>query len=198
VLFHSAFFLAVIFNLEEQIMLTPEQLTTLSIEEQDRHWMNVALSLADKAEQANEVPVGAVLVLNNQVIGTGFNGVISQHDPCAHAEVLALRDGGQSINNYRLIDATLYVTLEPCSMCTGAIIHSRIKRLVYGASDFKTGAIHSAFQLLNDAKHNHQVEVTSGVLADNCSEKISQFFANRRAQKKAQRLKDKAQSAETD
>lgn len=170
-------------------MLTPDQLNELSIEECDTYWMNVALSLADRAEQVNEVPVGAVLVLNNEMVGSGYNLVINQHDPCAHAEIMALRAGGQSINNYRLIDATLYVTLEPCCMCTGAIVHSRIKRVVYGASDLKTGAVHSAFELLNDEKHNHQVEVTSGVLADNCSEKISQFFSNRRAQIKAEKEK---------
>jgi len=174
-------------------ILTPQQLNKLSTEECDTYWMNVALSLADKAEKVNEVPVGAVLVLDNEIIGSGYNLVINNHDPCAHAEVMALRDGGQSINNYRLIDATLYVTLEPCCMCTGAIIHSRIKRVVYGANDLKTGAAKSAFQLLNDEKHNHQVEVTSGILADDCSEKISQFFANRRTQIKAEkaRLKEK-------
>lgn len=174
-------------------MLTPDQLNDLSLDELDIYWMNIALSLADKAEQVNEVPVGAVLVVNNEMIGTGYNLVINQHDPCAHAEIMALRDGGQSTNNYRLIDATLYVTLEPCCMCTGAIIHSRIKRVVYGASDLKTGAVNSAFELLNDDKHNHQVEVTSGILADDCSEKISQFFANRRTQIKAEKALRKKQ-----
>jgi len=174
-------------------MLTVQQLNELSLEELDVYWMRVALSMADKAEQANEVPVGAVLVLNNEIIGSGYNLVINQHDPCAHAEIIALRSGGQSMNNYRVIDATLYVTLEPCCMCAGAIIHSRIKRVVYGASDLKTGAVQSAFQLLNDEKHNHQVTVTSGVLADNCSNKISQFFSKRRAQIKAEKEKNKQQ-----
>lgn len=153
--------------------------------QEDIRWMRYALALADKAESAGEVPVGAVLVLDNQVIGEGYNLVINQHDPCAHAEIMALRTGGQVIENYRLIEATLYVTLEPCCMCSGAIIHSRIKRVVYGASDLKTGAVHSAFPLLNDPKHNHQVEAQGGILADECATKISAFFTRRRKEKKA-------------
>jgi len=155
---------------------------------QDLKWMRYALTLADKAEELNEVPVGAVLVHDNEVIGEGYNMVINQHDCCAHAEIMALRSGGQSITNYRILNATLYVTLEPCCMCTGAIVHSRIKRLVYGAPDLKTGAVDSAFKLLNDPKQNHQVSVTSNVLADQCSLKISEFFARRRREKKALKL----------
>lgn len=166
-------------------ILNSEALNELSPIQRDEYWINIALELADKAEQAGEVPVGAVLVLDNKVIGEGYNLVISGHDPCAHAEIMALRNGGDSIKNYRLIDATLYVTLEPCCMCAGAIIHSRIKRVVYGANDLKTGAAGSAFNLLNDKKHNHQVEVESGILAEVCSEKISHFFSKRRAQIKA-------------
>ena len=113
-------------------------LVEMSAAQKDRHWMEYALTLADKAEQLGEVPVGAVLVLNDQVIGQGWNLVINQNDPCAHAEIMALRDGGKTINNYRILDATLYVTLEPCAMCAGAIVHSRVKLVVYGASDLKT------------------------------------------------------------
>lgn len=166
---------------------------TMSSIECDEYWINVALLLADKAQQVGEVPVGAVLVLDNKIIGEGYNLVISNHDPCAHAEIIALRNGGQSINNYRLIDATLYVTLEPCCMCAGAIIHSRIKRVVFGANDLKTGAAGSAFNLLNDQKHNHQVDVSSGILAEHCSHIISQFFSHRRAQKKAEKSLRKRQ-----
>ncbi|MDP2560544.1 tRNA adenosine(34) deaminase TadA [Psychrobium sp. 1_MG-2023] len=156
--------------------------------EQDHYWMRYALTLADKAEAIGEVPVGAVLVLDNQVIGEGFNQVISLNDPTAHAEVLALRQGGETITNYRILDAVLYITLEPCCMCTGAIVHSRIKRVVYGATDLKTGAANSAFALINDVKHNHQVALSSGVLAEQCSTKISDFFAKRRREKKKNRL----------
>jgi len=154
----------------------------------DLKWMNYALTLADRAQQAGEVPVGAVLVLNDEVIGEGYNRVISQHDPCAHAEIMAIRAGGQQIENYRILDATLYVTLEPCCMCAGAIIHSRIKRVVYGAPDLKTGAAHSAFELINDPQHNHQVAVSHGVLADKCANMISEFFTRRRQEKKAAKL----------
>lgn len=158
----------------------------------DERWMQHALKLADKAEQAGEVPVGAVLVLEGQVIGEGYNLVISQSDPCAHAEIMALRAGGEQIANYRILDATLYVTLEPCCMCAGAIVHSRIKRIVYGAPDLKTGAADSAFKLLSDPKHNHQVDVGRGVLAAQCAQKISDFFARRRKEKKAAKIAAKA------
>ncbi|MGB0833550.1 MAG: tRNA adenosine(34) deaminase TadA [Psychrobium sp.] len=174
--------------------LTSDELSQLSVEDCDQYWMSYALALADKAQQVNEVPVGAVLVLDNQVIGEGYNLVINNNDPCAHAEVMALRTGGEKIENYRLLDATLYVTLEPCCMCSGAIVHSRIKRVVYGADDLKTGAAGSAFALINDAKHNHQVEVTSGVMASECGTIISDFFSRRRAEKKALKAKNKKNS----
>lgn len=159
--------------------------------EQDQHWMEYALTLADNAERLGEVPVGAVLVLNDKVIGRGWNGVISQNDPCAHAEIMALRDGGQAIENYRILDATLYVTLEPCAMCAGAIVHSRIKRVVFGASDLKTGAGGSVFNIMQHPKLNHQVELETGVLAGQCATKISDFFSRRRQEKKSARLKVK-------
>ncbi|NRA55976.1 MAG: tRNA adenosine(34) deaminase TadA [Gammaproteobacteria bacterium] len=160
-------------------------LVEMSAAQKDRHWMEYALTLADKAEQLGEVPVGAVLVLNDQVIGQGWNLVINQNDPCAHAEIMALRDGGKTINNYRILDATLYVTLEPCAMCAGAIVHSRVKRVVYGASDLKTGAGGSVFDIMVHPQLNHQVELESGLMAEICANKISDFFSRRRKEKKA-------------
>jgi tRNA(adenine34) deaminase len=146
--------------------------------------MRHALKLADKAEQQGEIPVGAVLVRDNQVLGEGWNQSISLHDPSAHAEMMAIRKAGINVQNYRLVESTLYVTLEPCSMCAGLLIHSRIKRLVFGATDFKTGAVGSVFNVIGDDRMNHQIEVTGDVLAEQCGDKISSFFKTRRAQKK--------------
>lgn len=151
---------------------------------QDQKWMTYALSLADIAESVDEIPVGAVLVKDNRLVAEGWNLSISDHDASAHAEILTLRAAGKKIQNYRLIDCTLYVTLEPCPMCAGALVHARIKRLVYGAGDYKTGAAGSVFNLLQDDKLNHQVEVTAGVLSDLCATKISNFFKRRRKEKK--------------
>jgi len=151
----------------------------------DQDWMRYALSLADKAEAVGEIPVGAVLVKDNQIVGEGWNLSIIEHNACAHAEVNAIAAAGKHIDNYRLLDCTLYVTLEPCPMCAGAMVHARIKRLVYGADDYKTGAAGSVFNLVNNEQLNHQVEVTSGVLAEECATKISQFFKRRRQEKKA-------------
>ncbi|MGL4638236.1 MAG: tRNA adenosine(34) deaminase TadA [Shewanella sp.] len=153
--------------------------------EQDKHWMQVAMAQAAKAEAAGEVPVGAVLVKDGRQIALGYNLSISQHDPCAHAEILCLRAAGQVVENYRLIGATLYVTLEPCAMCAGAMVHSRIARVVFGAADAKTGAAGSVVNLLQHPAFNHQVEVTSGVLAQECADQLSQFFKRRRQEKKA-------------
>ena len=160
--------------------------------EQDIYWIRYAMQLAERAEQAGEVAVGAVLVLNNQLLGEGWNLSISRHDPCAHAEIMAIRQAGERIGNYRLLGATLYVTLEPCVMCAGAMIHSRIARVVYGASDLKTGAAGSVFDVLSDPRHNHVVEITGGVESEACSQQLSDFFRRRRAEQKAekQRLKD--------
>jgi len=158
--------------------------------EQDQYWMRHALQLADKAQSQGEIPVGAVLVKDNKVIGEGWNQSISQHDPSAHAEMVAIRDAGKNLQNYRLVNSCLYVTLEPCSMCAGLLIHSRIDRLVFGASDFKTGAAGSLLDLLGDPRMNHIVQVQSGVLAQECGDKLSAFFKLRREQKK--RLKNKA------
>ena len=157
----------------------------------DQKWMTHALLLADKAEAVDEIPVGAVLVKDNKVIAEGWNISIGNHDPCGHAEIRVLRDGGKKIQNYRLIDCTLYVNLEPCPMCAGAMIHARIKRLVYGASDYKTGAAGSVFNLLRSEKLNHQVEVTAGILAEQSATKISSFFKRRRKEIKALKKQSK-------
>lgn len=158
------------------------------------YWMRHALVLARRAWDEGEVPVGAVLVHNNQVIGEGWNRPIGRHDPTAHAEIMALRQGGVVLQNYRLLDTTLYVTLEPCVMCAGAMVHGRIGNLVFGARDAKTGAIGSLMDVLRHPGMNHQVNVTEGVLAEECSAMLSDFFRARRLEKKA--LKEKARSAE--
>lgn len=158
--------------------------------EQHEYWMRHALSLADNAQQQGEIPVGAVLVKDNRIIGEGWNQSISLHDPSAHAEMMAIRQAGKNLQNYRLVDCSLYVTLEPCSMCAGLLIHSRIQRLVFGAADFKTGAAGSLFDLLGDPRMNHHVEVTGGILSQECGDKISAFFKMRREQKKLSRNKD--------
>lgn len=151
----------------------------------DAHWMQYALTLAEKAQQIGEIPVGAVLVKDNTLVGEGWNQSIAHNDPSAHAEMMAIRAAGQALNNYRLIDTTLYVTLEPCPMCAGLLVHSRIKRLVFGASDSKTGSAGSIMDLTNHPDLNHQIEVTGGILKDQCAEKISRFFRDRRNHKKA-------------
>ncbi len=153
----------------------------------DEKWMRHAMVLAARAEALGEVPVGAVLVHNDQIVAEGWNISLCHHDPTAHAEIMVLRQAGERLQNYRLVDTTLYVTLEPCAMCAGALVHSRIARLVYGASDPKTGAVRSVFPLLNDPRHNHQIAVTDGVLAAECSQQLSAFFQKRRAQKRAER-----------
>ncbi|TEW55776.1 tRNA adenosine(34) deaminase TadA [Psychromonas sp. RZ22] len=147
--------------------------------------MLYALSLADKAETLGEIPVGAVLVKDNKVVGEGWNLSIVEHNACAHAEIMAISAAGQALQNYRLIDCTLYVTLEPCPMCAGALVHARIKRLVYGAGDYKTGAAGSVFDLVRNEQLNHQIEVTQGIHAELCATKISEFFRRRRKEKKA-------------
>lgn len=158
----------------------------------DEYWMRQALSLAQRAQEEGEVPVGALLVQDNQVIGEGWNRPIGRHDPTAHAEIMALRQGGAVLQNYRLLNATLYVTLEPCVMCAGAMVHSRIRRLVYGAADEKTGAVGSLVDILRHPGMNHQVEIVSGVLAEECAATLSNFFRMRREQKKALKLAQRA------
>lgn len=164
-------------------------LVHFQISEQDIAFMQYALDLADLAEAKGEIPVGAVLVdKNQQIIGRGWNQTIQLCDPSAHAEMQAIRQAGQTLGNYRLLDCTLYVTLEPCPMCAGAILHSRIKRLVFGASDYKTGAVGSRYHLFEDYKMNHFLEVHGNVLGRECSQKISDFFKQRRLQKKGDAL----------
>ncbi|MDQ1362771.1 MAG: tRNA(adenine34) deaminase [Pseudomonadota bacterium] len=146
----------------------------------DEYWMQCALELAQKAAAVDEVPVGAVIVKDNQLIAEGWNHPIQLHDPSAHAEMVALRQAGIRLNNYRLPDTTLYVTLEPCIMCVGAMIHARIQRVVYAAPDSKTGAAGSVFDLLQSEKHNHKVSVTGGVLETECREVLLDFFRKKR------------------
>ncbi len=153
----------------------------------DYKWMQKALLQAKKAEALGEVPVGAIVVLNNQVIGEGFNQSIHNSDPTAHAEIVALRDAATKVKNYRLIGATLYVTLEPCTMCTGALVHSRIQRLVYGTKEPKAGVVSSQAELLDAPYLNYRVAFTGGVCEQQCSELISEFFLRRREDKKNKR-----------
>lgn len=150
----------------------------------DEMFMREALVQADLADQANEVPVGAVVVVNGEIVGRGFNQPISSCDPSAHAEIQALRDAAEKLQNYRLVDAELFVTVEPCTMCAGAIIHSRIKRVVFGTTEPKAGAVCSQQQVFSEPWVNHQPAYTKGVLAEECSAKVSTFFKRRRAEKK--------------
>lgn len=152
----------------------------------DADYMRHALELAGQAEAAGEVPIGAVVVKDGEIVGRGFNAPISRHDPSAHAEMMALRDAAQRLGNYRLVGCELFVTLEPCLMCAGAIMHARIARVVYGASDPKTGACGSIVDVFAERRLNHHAEVTGGVLAEECGAMLSNFFAMRRAQQKAQ------------
>ena len=149
----------------------------------DQTYMQTALDLAGQAALAGEVPVGAIVVKDGVIIGRGYNAPISQHDPSAHAEIQAMRDAANTLGNYRLVGCTLYVTLEPCAMCSGAMQHARIARLVYGASDPKTGACGSVINLMAEPRLNHHTEVSSGVMAQQCGTLLSQFFASRRKNK---------------
>jgi tRNA(adenine34) deaminase len=146
----------------------------------DVHFMELALDLAREAGALGEVPVGAVVVLEGEVVGRGFNRPIDRHDPSAHAEIMALRDAASRLGNYRLPGCTLYVTLEPCVMCAGAIMHARIAQVVFGACDPKTGAAGSVVDLFAESRLNHHTTITGGVLADDCGGLLSSFFAARR------------------
>ncbi|WP_395344525.1 tRNA adenosine(34) deaminase TadA [Ningiella sp. W23] len=150
----------------------------------DIHMMELALAQAKQAGELGEVPVGAVLSINDKLVASGRNQSISLIDPSAHAEMQVIRKAAQIIGNYRLINATLYVTLEPCSMCAGLLVHSRINRLVFGAKDPKAGACGSISNIINDSRLNHQIEMTSGVLERECSALLTDFFKIRREQKK--------------
>jgi tRNA(adenine34) deaminase len=142
--------------------------------------MQIALALAHEAALAGEVPVGAIVVKDGIIIGRGSNAPIGSHDPTAHAEIAAMRDAARHLANYRLVDCTLYVTLEPCAMCTGAIQHARIARLVFGASDPKTGACGSVINLMAEPKLNHHTEISGGLMATECGAELSRFFSARR------------------
>jgi tRNA(adenine34) deaminase len=146
----------------------------------DEHFMRAALQLASEAEANGEVPVGAVLVAAGDIIASGANAPITQVDPTAHAEIQALRKGASVLNNYRLIDTTLYVTLEPCPMCAGAMVHARVGRLVYGCADPRSGAAGSVFDLVRSESLNHRLEVTAGVLEEECRQLLQAFFRARR------------------
>lgn len=149
----------------------------------DIHGMQLALQMAQRAYELDEVPVGAIVVQDGKVIGQGFNHPIKCLDPSAHAEVVAIRNAAQNIENYRLINSCLYVTVEPCTMCTGLLIHSRVQRVVFGATEPKAGAIVSALQLADQPFYNHKLQVEGGVLAAECSSIMSEFFAQRRKSK---------------
>ena len=150
------------------------------LQSQDEKWMLHAQLLASKAEAQGEVPVGAVLVKNGEVVGEGWNQPITLSDPTAHAEIMAMRAAGQLLENYRQPDTTLYVTLEPCSMCAGAMLHARVGRVVFGAYDPKTGAAGSVYDTLQDERNLHKLTVEGGVLAETCSEQLRSFFRAKR------------------
>jgi len=146
----------------------------------DELWMEEALRCAHRALQAGEVPVGAVVVHERRIVGRGWNRNITDNDPTAHAEVVALREAGTTLGNHRLPGCDLFVTIEPCAMCAGAMVHARIGRLIYGADDAKAGAVQSVMQVLHHPQLNHRVEVTGGVLAGRCAEILQEFFRSRR------------------
>ena len=156
---------------------TNDQLPTTS---PDELWMEEALRAAQRALEAGEVPVGAVVVCEGRIMGRGWNRNIGDSDPTAHAEIVALREAAAAVGNHRLAECDLFATIEPCPMCAGAMVHARIKRLVYGADDPKAGAVQSVIQVLNHPQLNHKVEVRSGVLAGRSAELLQKFFKNRR------------------
>ena len=149
----------------------------------DEEWMQYALQLAKKSEERDEVPVGAIIVYKNKIIGEGWNQPISSNNPTAHAEIMALQDAGEKIGNYRLLDSTMYVTLEPCVMCAGAMVHARIAKLVYAVDDQKTGACGSVFYMIQAEELNHNTEIKKGVLEKECQALIKNFFKEKRLKK---------------
>jgi tRNA(adenine34) deaminase len=151
-------------------------------DDSDIFWMREAVAEARAAAQNGEVPVGAVVLYRGELVGRGQNRVLRDADPTAHAEIVAMRAAARAMNNYRLTDCELYVTLEPCAMCAGAMIHARLRRLVYAASDPKAGAAGSVLEVLNHPRLNHQIDITSGILAEDCGEALRKFFRERRNQ----------------
>ena len=150
------------------------------IEDVDVTFMRQAIELARKGRESNEVPVGAVVTFKGEIIGKGFNKCIQNHDPTAHAEIIAIRAAAKHVGNYRLNECNLYVTLEPCLMCFGALVHTRISKLIYGAEDIKTGALQYNKDQVNFTKLNHKFEITSGILKEECAELLSSFFKEKR------------------
>ncbi len=146
----------------------------------DELWMEEAIRAAQCALRAGEVPVGAIVVCRGEIVGRGWNRNLTNRDPTAHAEVVALREAGKNLGNHRLSDCDLFATIEPCAMCAGALVHARVKRLVYGADDPKAGAVHSVLQVLNHPALNHHMAVRGGVLAQKCAELLQEFFRKRR------------------
>ena len=146
----------------------------------DELWMEEALREAQRAAAAGEVPVGAVVVCDEKIVGRGGNRTLRDNDPSAHAEIVALRQAAREVGNHRLLECEMFVTIEPCAMCAGALVHARLRRLVYGAEDAKAGAVRSVLQVLNHPALNHQMEVTSGVLAARCAEVLQSFFVEKR------------------
>jgi tRNA(adenine34) deaminase len=146
----------------------------------DELWMEEALRAAQRALEMGEVPVGAIVLCEGKVVGRGWNRNLADSDPTAHAEIVALREAGKNLGNHRLGDCELFATIEPCAMCAGAMVHARLKRLVYGADDPKAGAVHSVLHVLNHPGVNHQMEVRGGILAGKCAELLQEFFRSRR------------------
>lgn len=166
-------------------MADSQEITGTVTSSEDARWMQHALEQARFAAEAGEVPVGAIVVKDGEIVGRGHNRNLLDNDPTAHAEIVALRQAAARLGNHRLSGCALFATIEPCAMCAGAMIHARLARVVYGASDPKTGAAGSVLAVLNHPKLNHRVEVTSGVLANKCSEILTSFFQSRRGDQQA-------------
>ena len=160
----------------------PQTLPTTDADARDQAWMRHALALADRAEREHdEIPVGALVIdAGGAIVGEGWNRNISEHDPSAHAEIVAMREAGRALGNHRLLGCTVYVTLEPCAMCAMAMVHARVARVVYGATDPKTGAAGSVFDLLVDPRHNHRVDVAGGVLGEEAGSRLRNYFRAKR------------------
>ena len=165
---------------DDDSWLLDQELESLGDEHSDEHWMRQALKLAQQAAEQDEVPVGAIIVHENKIIASAFNQREQLADPTAHAEMIAITQAASHLNSWRLLECSLFVTLEPCPMCAGAILQSRIPRIVYGALDPKAGAVVSLYQLLNDPRLNHRCETLSGVLADECGKILTEFFDRKR------------------